>query len=79
MFMVLATVCLGQNYSQSLIPGSSDGIAVSNYLAYAIIGEDGWSIERFKSYFDVVVTATLVCMVLYIVVLLWESRKNLKN
>jgi len=79
MFMVLAAACLGQNYSQSLIPGSSDGIAVSNYLAYVIMGEDDWSIERFKSYFDAAVSASLISMVLYIAALLWESRQNGNN
>lgn len=37
-FSIMAVVCLAQNYIVSLIPGASDGIAVSNQIARWIIG-----------------------------------------
>lgn len=75
-FSVLATACLGQNYTQSLIPGIEDGIGVSNTLAYFIMGDDGWSHETFKSYFDGFLTTSFILIALYIIALLWESSKN---
>jgi hypothetical protein len=77
-FSVLATACLGQNYTQSLIPGIEDGIGVSNKLAYFIMGDDGWSHEKFKSYFDGFLTTSFILMALYIIGLLWESSQNRK-
>lgn len=77
-FSVLATACLGQNYTQSLIPGIHDGISVSNSLAFFIMGDDGWSNEKFRSYFDGFLTASLILMALYIIALLWESNQNRK-
>ncbi len=74
-FSVLATACLGQNYTTSLIPGVHDGIAVSNSLAFFIMGDDGWSHEQFERYFDGFLTASLILMVLYLAALLWESRR----
>lgn len=75
-FCVLATSCLGINYTQSRIPGLQDGIAVSNSLAYFIMGDDRWSHKKFYDYFDAFLVASFVLMVLYILALLWESRKN---
>jgi hypothetical protein len=77
-FCVLATACLGQNYTQSLIPDIHEGISVSNSLAFFIMGDDKWSHEKFKSYFDGFLTASLVVMALYIIALLWESNQNRK-
>lgn len=71
---LLTTVCLGVNYSQSLIPNVHDGIGIANRLAYWIIGEDGWSIHLFKKYFDRSVYFTLFLLLVYPLVLLTETR-----
>lgn len=36
---LVSSICLAQNYTQSLVPGINDGIGVSNSLAHLIIGE----------------------------------------
>jgi hypothetical protein len=46
---LLAVVCLAQNYTQSLIPEANDGIAISNQIAYFIIGKDGWSQDLYEN------------------------------
>lgn len=75
-FCSLATTCLGINYTLSLLPDQQDGIAVSNYLSYFIIGEDHWSHEKFQYYFDGFLTASFVLMALYVLVLTLEARQN---
>lgn len=72
-FSVLVTACLGQNYSHSLIPGIHDGISVSNKIAFFIMGDDGWSHEKFKKFFDGSIIASLLSIVLYLVSLLYET------
>lgn len=76
MFSVLATACLGQNYNESLIPGHQDGISVSNYLAFFLLGDDQWSRVKFAAYFENAITTSLVLMVLYIAALIGESRRH---
>lgn len=71
---VLSTVCLAQNYTESLIPAANDGIAISNSLAYWIIGEDRWSRELFKSYFDGSVYVSLLLLLLYLGCVIQEKR-----
>jgi len=78
MFSILSTSCLGQNYTQSLIPGIYDGISVSNSVAFFILGDDQWSHEKFERYYDVSLTASLLLMAFYIIALLWESMRNKK-
>jgi len=72
---ITSTICLAQNYTQSLIPGASDGIGISNRIAYWIIGEDGWSVQSFRAYFECSVYVTLMLIVLYPVVLVLEARR----
>ena len=69
-----ASVCLAQNYTQSLVPQANDGIGISNRVAYWIIGEDGWSRELFRAYFENAVYLTLFLIVVYPAVLSLESR-----
>jgi hypothetical protein len=71
---ILAVVSLAQNYTQSLIPEANDGLGISNQLAYWIIGEDGWSQDRFKNMFDQSVYITLLLIVAYPIVLIIESK-----
>lgn len=76
---VLATACLGQNYTINKIPGVYDGMAVSNSLAFFIMGDDGWSHEKFDNYFDGFLRATLIVMALYIFALIWEAWRYKRN
>ncbi|WP_223836635.1 hypothetical protein [Paenibacillus oceani] len=45
---IVAVVCLAQNYMNNQVPGAQDGIGITNPVAYWIIGEDRWSIEKFR-------------------------------
>ncbi|HEY9059380.1 MAG TPA: hypothetical protein VIO64_02575 [Pseudobacteroides sp.] len=51
MISIIVTICLGLNFvgATSLIDGS---YSINNSIAYWIIGEDGWSYNLFKSYFN---------------------------
>lgn len=71
---IVAVVCLAQNYTQSLIPEANDGIGISNQVAYAIIGGDGWSQDKFRDIFERSVYFTLILIVAYPVVLSVESK-----
>lgn len=76
LFSMLATVCLAQNYTASLIPGMQDGISISNTLAYYLIGEDGWSQEKFRTAFQYAVVSSILCLMLYIAASVQDSRKK---
>jgi hypothetical protein len=71
---LLAVVCLAQNYTQSLIPEANDGIAISNQIAYLIIGEDGWSHDLFLRTFKQSIYFTLILFVTYPLILVAESK-----
>lgn len=71
---LLAVVCLAQNYTQSLIPVANDGIAISNQIAYLIIGEDGWSLDLFRRTFKQSIYFTLILFVTYPLILVVESK-----
>jgi len=71
---IAALVCLAQNYTQSLISEASDGVGISNWVAYWVIGEDGWSIGKFRNAFEQSIYCTLVAIVLYPPVLAAEIR-----
>jgi hypothetical protein len=71
---LLAVVCLAQNYTQSLIPEANDGIAISNQIAYLIIGEDGWSHDLFRRTFKQSIYLTLILFLTYPLILVSESK-----
>ncbi len=73
---LLANIVLSQNYTQSLIPGVSDGIAISNQITYWIIGEDGWSQEHFQKAFKVSMVFSFVFVVAYVVAILLEKIRK---
>jgi hypothetical protein len=75
---LIAAVCLAQNYSQSLIPGIQDGIAISNMVSYWIIGEDGWSQELFKQWFVGFTIISILFTIAYPIVLTVESKAGRK-
>ena len=71
---IVAIVCLAQNYTHSLIPEIHDGIAVSNKVAYWILGDEHWSQEKFRDIFEKSIDFTLSLIVVYPVVLVLESK-----
>lgn len=73
---LLANNALAQNYTQSLIPDVNDGMAISNTIAYLLIGEDQWSHERFKSAFDISVWISLALVIMYVCALLMERNEK---
>ncbi|CDN45779.1 MULTISPECIES: hypothetical protein [unclassified Paenibacillus] len=75
---IVAAGCLAQNYTQSLIPEANDGIGSSNLVAYSIIGEDGWSQEKFRDIFEKSISFTLSLIAAYPVVLIVESKLKKK-
>lgn len=76
---LVSSICLAQNYTQSLVPGINDGIGVSNSLAHLIIGERQWSTQLFRSYFDVSVYITLIILLLLTASVIIESMKYRKR
>ncbi len=75
---LLTVACLAQNYTQSLIPVANDGIAISNQIAYWIIGEDGWSHDLFLNTFKLSIFFTGIIIILYPVILVAESKFSSK-
>ncbi|MGD6831107.1 hypothetical protein ACQCT5_03020 [Sutcliffiella halmapala] len=73
---ILAVIALAQNYTQSLIPEANDGMGISNSLAYWIIGEERWTNEMFRSFFEQSTYLTLALIVAYPLVLAVEARKG---
>lgn len=76
---LLTAVCLSQNYTQSLIPEANDGIGISNQISYWIIGEDGWSNNMFRKWFEQSVYFTLFLLAAYPLVLMVESKEVKKS
>lgn len=64
-FGVIVSLSLGINYVASAIPSINDGIAIHNFLAYWIIGEDNWSVNLFKSYFNYSLGISIILLMVY--------------
>lgn len=62
---LISTICLGVNYVASAVPSLNDGIGIHNFIAGWIIGDDNWSVQLFKSYFDISVYASLLLTLIY--------------
>ncbi|MEK5057909.1 hypothetical protein [Paenibacillus sp. FSL H7-0326] len=75
---IVAIVCLAQNYTQSQIPEANDGIGISNQVAYSIIGDDGWSQDKFRDIFEKSTFFTLILIVAFPFVLIVESKLKKK-
>lgn len=73
-FTIVLSVALGQNYTMSLIPEVNDGIGISNFLAAFLLPEEGWSTEMFLSQFELYLSASIVLIVLYAVVVIIENK-----
>lgn len=67
---LISTICLGINYVAAAVPSLNDGIGIQNFLAYWIIGDDNWSVQLFKGYFNNLVYTSLFLTVIYSVLAL---------
>ncbi|MCX8129084.1 MAG: hypothetical protein N3I35_03170 [Clostridia bacterium] len=76
---VISTIALSNNYIVNLItPPVNDGIAITNNLAYWIIGEGNWTKDLFKKAYDTSTAISFVLLVLYAVMLFLEKKKIVK-
>ena len=73
---ILSAACLGVNYVASAVPNLNDGIGIHSFLAYWIIGDDNWSVNLFKRYFDYSVYIALFLILLYSVLRLMEKNRR---
>lgn len=62
---LISSICLGINYVASAVPSLNDGIGIHNFLAGLIIGDDNWSVQLFKSYFNQSVYTSLLLILMY--------------
>ncbi|MFC7370274.1 hypothetical protein ACFQPF_01100 [Fictibacillus iocasae] len=74
----LSVLALSQNYTQSLIPEANDGIGISNFLAYWIIGEAKWTHVLFKTFYDQSTYVAFFLVILYPIVLVTETKSKKK-
>jgi len=65
LFSLIVSISLGVNYTAAAIPSINDGIGIHSFLAYWVIGEDGWSVDLFKSYFDYSLIISIVLLIVY--------------
>jgi hypothetical protein len=77
LFSLIINISLAQNYTYSLIPNISDGIGISNFLAYLVINDEGiqWSQELFKQIYDYSTLISLGLIIIYSILLLIEKYK----
>jgi hypothetical protein len=77
---IMANISLAQNYTHSLVPGTHDGIGISNKLAYWIITDDDWgnrwSVELFKMFYDRSSTLLILAIILFVFSIVIETRLN---
>ena len=61
----ISTICLGVNYVASAVPSLNDGIGIHNFISRWIIGENNWSVQLFKTYFNLSVYVSLFITLIY--------------
>lgn len=66
---LVVTIALGVN----AIGHGYDGIAINNFLAYSVIGEDGWSRELFFNYFEESLNTDLFLIITYMVLKVFKK------
>jgi len=70
---LIISINLGINYTISLTR-SEDGIAINNWISGIIIGNESWSYDLFKSYFNYSVAANLLNLFFLIISILVEKK-----
>ena len=66
LFSMITSVSLGVNYLGAL-SGKEDGITINNGIAWWFFGDDGWSIELFKSCFESSLSLSLLLLLAYVI------------
>ncbi|CCJ32778.1 hypothetical protein [Caloramator australicus] len=65
---IITAICLGVNFVASVVPSLNDGIAIHNFLAKLIIGDEKWSVQLFKLYFDWSVYVSIFLILIYSII-----------
>lgn len=73
LFSIIVNISLAQNITANLIP-STEGLAIYNFLARVVIGENNWSVKLFKSYFNYSTIICLMLLVSYLVTLILNNK-----
>lgn len=73
---VVANVALVDTVAYNAYPELNDGIGIPNSIAYWIIGEDRWSIERFQAVLNLSVWCTIAAALLFAFVTIWEAIRK---
>ncbi|AKS39310.1 hypothetical protein NP92_04560 [Anoxybacillus gonensis] len=75
---IVCSISLALNYYQSLKP-NTEGIGISNVIAYWLLGEDAWApvwtIQLFKKAYSISLWITLILFV-FLIILLFMKRKE---
>jgi hypothetical protein len=76
---VVCSISLALNYYQSLKP-STEGVGISNVVAYWLIGEDAWApvwtIQLFKKAYSISLWITLILLGFLIILLFMKKTKR---
>ncbi|WP_297990984.1 hypothetical protein [uncultured Anoxybacillus sp.] len=76
---VVCSISLALNYYQSLKP-STEGVGISNVVAYWLIGEDAWApvwtIQLFKKAYSISLWITLILFGFLIILLFMKKTKR---
>src|SRR5690606_11970247 len=76
-FSVIITISLLENYLWN-ISGIEDGLSISNKISYLIIGEDGWTIELFRSSYEISFWTSVGILILgtFLFFIEWNKKKS---
>ncbi|MCG5024051.1 MULTISPECIES: hypothetical protein [unclassified Anoxybacillus] len=76
---IVCSISLALNYYQSLKP-NTEGIGISNVIAYWLLGEDAWApvwtIQLFKKAYSISLWITLILFVFLIILLFMKRKKS---
>ncbi|AGT30731.1 hypothetical protein M493_01980 [Geobacillus genomosp. 3] len=76
---IVCSISLALNYYQSLKP-NTEGIGISNVIAYWLLGEDAWApvwtIQLFKKAYSISLWITLILFGLLIILLFMKRKES---
>ncbi|HZG86729.1 hypothetical protein [Paenibacillus sp.] len=73
---LIGGMSLVENIALNMDPVANDGLFLSNAVVKLILREDGWSQELYRQAFQHSVQITFGLLFLYIVALVFESRRK---
>ncbi|MDP5274564.1 hypothetical protein [Chengkuizengella axinellae] len=76
-FSIIVCFALWDNYSTVIDPmyWSDGGIGMSNRLAYGFIGDNSWSIEKYKNAFELSMYISFSLFVFYIILFIIDQKR----